>query len=66
MWVNVQVGDIIQLRKKHPCGSSQWTVVRIGADIGLVCSGCQRRVLLPRGTFNKRLKKIVKRADDSS
>ena len=54
----VNVGDIVRLRKIHPCGSYEWRVVRIGVDIGLVCLGCQRRVLIPRSTFNKRVKTI--------
>lgn len=62
MFVKVDLGDIVRLRKKHPCGSYEWEVVRLGADIGLVCQGCKRRILLPRGTFNKRLKTIVKAA----
>ncbi|NLF63368.1 MAG: DUF951 domain-containing protein [Chloroflexi bacterium] len=59
MTVNVQIGDIVQLRKKHPCGSDRWEIVRLGVDIGLVCQGCRRRVLLPRSLFNKRLKAVV-------
>lgn len=62
MYVEVHVGDIVRLRKPHPCGSYDWAVVRIGADIGLVCQGCQRKVLLSRGIFNKRLKTFIKRA----
>lgn len=62
MTPNVQIGDIVQLRKKHPCGSDRWQVVRLGVDIGLVCQGCQRKVLLPRSLFNKRLKAIVSSA----
>lgn len=53
--------DVVQLRKPHPCGSLEWTVVRIGADIGLRCLTCGRRVLLPRRTMEKRLKKFVSR-----
>lgn len=53
--------DVVQLRKPHPCGSFEWTVVRIGADIGLRCQTCGRRVLLPRRTLEKRLKKFVSR-----
>jgi hypothetical protein len=53
--------DVVQLRKPHPCGSHEWTVVRIGADIGLRCQTCGRRVLLPRRTLEKRLKKFVSR-----
>lgn len=59
MPVDVQVGDVVRLRKPHPCGSFEWQVVRIGADIGLKCVKCGRRVLLERATFNKRLKEIV-------
>lgn len=62
MYVEVHVGDVVRLRKPHPCGSYDWDVVRIGADIGLVCKSCGRRVLLPRGDFNKRLKNVISRA----
>lgn len=61
----VHVGDVVRLRKKHPCGAYEWDVVRIGVDIGLVCRGCRRRILLPRSTFNRRLKTIVTRAGGS-
>lgn len=66
MYVEVHLGDVAQLRKKHPCGSDMWQVVRVGADIGLVCQGCGRRVLLPRGVFNKRVKTIHKQANNES
>jgi hypothetical protein len=66
MYIEIHLGDIVRLRKKHPCGSTDWEVVRVGADIGLVCQQCQRKIMLPRGTFNKRLKTILKSnsADD--
>lgn len=57
------MGDIVRLRKKHPCGSYEWQIVRLGVDIGLVCQGCGRRIMLPRSTVNKRLKAIVSRPD---
>lgn len=63
MVFEVQLGDIVQLRKKHPCGSDEWRVVRLGLDIGLVCQGCERRILLPRSTFNRRCKRIVRHID---
>jgi hypothetical protein len=63
--MEIQLGDTVRLRKKHACGSFDWTVVRVGVDIGLVCLGCQRRVLLPRPMFVKRLKAIIARASDS-
>ena len=62
MLVDVQVGDRVTLRKPHPCGANEWEVVRIGADIGLKCASCGRRLMLPRGQFNKRWKKFVSRA----
>lgn len=59
MYIEIHLGDVVRLRKKHPCGSDEWTVVRVGADIGLVCRGCRRRILLARGEFNKQLKSIL-------
>ncbi len=59
---DVQVDDRVQLRKPHPCGSDIWVVYRIGADIGLRCSGCRRRVLLTRREFNKRAKRLLRGA----
>ena len=53
----IRLGQIVQLRKLHPCGSDRWEVVRIGADIGLRCLGCSRRVLLSRSEFFKRVKR---------
>lgn len=58
----IQPGDYVELRKPHPCGSLEWEVYRIGADIGLRCMGCNRRVMLDRGTFNKRLKRVLRYA----
>jgi hypothetical protein len=55
----IQVGDIVRLRKAHPCGSHEWEVVRVGADIGIKCLKCQRKVFLERGVFRKRLKEVV-------
>jgi hypothetical protein len=57
MLVDLQLNDLLRLRKPHPCGSYEWTVVRLGADIGLECKGCGRRVLLTRRELRKRLKR---------
>ncbi|MCA9899713.1 MAG: DUF951 domain-containing protein [Anaerolineales bacterium] len=62
MYVEIHLGDIVRLRKPHPCGSYDWEVVRLGTDVGLVCQTCGRKVLLQRGVFNKRLKTILKAA----
>ena len=53
----IRLGQMVQLRKGHPCGANEWTVVRLGTDIGLRCVGCGRRVLLPRSEFLKRVKR---------
>jgi hypothetical protein len=58
---DIQVDDLVRLRKPHPCGSYEWRVVRIGADIGLKCQVCGRRVLLDRRNFQKRVKKVIHR-----
>jgi hypothetical protein len=59
MLTELTLGDVVRLRKPHPCGSTDWTVVRMGADIGLECKGCGRRVLLPRRELARRLKLIL-------
>jgi hypothetical protein len=56
--------DVLRLKKPHPCGSYEWTVVRLGADIGLECNECKHRVLLTRRELAKRLKvNLTKRAE---
>ncbi len=55
------IGDLLRLRKPHPCGGYEWTVVRLGADIGLTCTTCGRRVLLPRREVQRRLRHFVSR-----
>ena len=57
--MTVVVGMRVRLRKKHPCGSDEWTVTRTGADIGMVCEGCGRRVMLEREDFERRVRLIV-------
>jgi hypothetical protein len=59
MVMEIKLGDIVLLRKKHPCGSWEWRVVRLGADIGIKCTGCRRRVLLERSVFERRVKTIL-------
>ncbi len=57
--MEIKVGDIVRLRKKHPCGGDQWQVVRVGADIGIKCRNCHRRVLLERGVFERRVRAFL-------
>ncbi len=60
--LDLNLNDVVRLRKPHPCGGYQWRVVRLGADIGATCVTCGRRVLMPRSKFEKQVKKIVQRA----
>ncbi|MEP7287716.1 MAG: DUF951 domain-containing protein [Chloroflexota bacterium] len=62
---DIQVGDIVQTRKLHPCGSDRWQVYRIGADIGMRCLGCERRVMLARRQFEKSVKKLISRQGET-
>jgi hypothetical protein len=66
MLTDLQMNEIVRLRKPHPCGSTDWVVVRLGADIGLKCLGCGRRILLSRRDVAKRLKAIVSRTEDDA
>jgi hypothetical protein len=59
MLSELELGDLVRLRKPHPCGSYEWKVVRLGADIGLECTVCKRRVLLPRRQLSNRIKTIL-------
>lgn len=61
MLPEIELHDRVRLRKPHPCGSYEWEVVRLGADIGLVCCQCGRKVLLSRRELNKRLKTLEKK-----
>jgi len=63
-YADLGLHDRVRLRKPHPCGSTDWRVVRLGADIGLKCEGCGRRVLLPRSEAEKRIKQILSRGAD--
>ena len=55
----IQNGDILILKKGHPCGINRWEVIRTGADIKLKCTGCNRVVMIDRPTLNKRIKKVI-------
>jgi hypothetical protein len=63
MTIEIKLGDVVRLRKVHPCGSYEWEVVRVGADISLKCLKCQRRVLLERSTFERRVKEFISKSD---
>ena len=61
--MEIKLGDVVRLRKRHPCGGNEWMVVRIGADVGLKCLKCQRQILLEHGIFERRVKALVSKAD---
>lgn len=57
---NFELGDIVEMKKQHPCGNYNFEVIRLGADIKIKCTGCGRIVMLPRSKFVKGAKKIIK------
>jgi hypothetical protein len=57
MPLELQVGEIVQMKKSHACGENRWQVYRVGADIGLRCLHCNRRQLMPRRKFEKAFKR---------
>lgn len=56
--MDVRVGDVLLMKKQHPCGSSRWEVLRIGADFKLRCLGCGHEIMNPRSKVEKNIKKI--------
>lgn len=54
--VKINVGDIVKLKKPHPCGSSEWEVLRVGADFRLKCTGCAHQIMVPRKLVEKNLR----------
>ena len=62
MILEVAVGELWRMRRKHPCGSWEWRVYRTGADIGIECAGCKRRVMLERRKFENRAKARIEPA----
>ena len=54
-----KLGSIVIMKKQHPCGTNEWTIIRMGADIKIKCNNCGRSIMLSRIDFNKKLKKVV-------
>lgn len=61
MIIRYEVGDVVKMKKTHPCGSDQWEITRTGIDFGLKCLGCGRRVMIARPKFEKAVKAVVGR-----
>ena len=62
MLVTYRLGDVVKMKKTHPCGSDRWEITRTGIDFGLKCLGCGRRVMIPRPKFEKSVRAIVEPA----
>jgi hypothetical protein len=61
--VDIQVGDVLTMKKQHPCGETRWEVLRIGADFRLRCLGCGREVMGPRAKFEKNVKSVLRKPE---
>ena len=63
MPMDIRVGDVLELKKQHPCGSREWKVLRVGMDFKLRCAGCGHELMLPRSKAEKAVKKIIPREE---
>lgn len=61
--MDIKVGDVLQMKKNHPCGCRDWQVLRVGMDFRLRCLGCGHEVMLPRVKAEKNIKKILPASD---
>lgn len=64
--MDIQVGDVVTLKKQHPCGSKEWEVLRIGMDFRLKCMGCDHQVMIPRKQVEKNIRQIVSKGSGES
>jgi hypothetical protein len=64
--VPVRLGDVVRLKKPHPCGANEWRITKLGMDIGLECRGCERRVRLERYEFDRRFRGFIEREGEAS
>ena len=63
--MEIQIGDILKLKKPHPCGSKEWEVLRVGADFRLKCVGCGHQIMTPRRQIEKNVKDIIRAVENS-
>ncbi|MEG0440461.1 DUF951 domain-containing protein [Solibacillus cecembensis] len=56
------LNDVVEMKKQHPCGTNEWKIIRLGADIRIKCEGCGHSVMIPRREFDKKLKKVLRSA----
>lgn len=58
------LNDIVEMKKQHPCGTNEWKIIRMGADVRIKCEGCQHSVMIPRREFEKKMKKVIMSASE--
>lgn len=58
-----ELNDVVSMKKPHPCGTNEWKIIRMGADIRIKCQGCDHSVMLPRNEFQKKMKKVLRQAE---
>ena len=64
--MDVRVGDVLELKKEHPCGSKRWQVLRVGMDFKLRCQGCGHELMLPRRKAEKNIRKILRTGEEET
>lgn len=62
--MDIQVGDIVRMKKTHPCGSAEWEILRIGIDFKLKCCGCERQIMIPRKQAEKNIRKLFRGGEE--
>ncbi len=62
--VPVSLGDVVKMKKVHPCGTNEWEVIKVGMDIGLKCLGCGHKIRLLRSRFDSRFRGFIKRMSE--
>lgn len=65
-FMKFSVGDVIKLKKQHPCGANQWEILRVGMDFRLKCQGCDRQVMLERKIVEKNFKGFIKKVEENA
>jgi hypothetical protein len=60
-----KLGDIVRMKKQHPCGTNRWKIIRVGMDFRIKCLGCGRSVMLPRQQFEKKVKEVLERNNEN-
>lgn len=58
-----EINDVVEMKKPHPCGENEWRIIRMGMDIRIKCLGCDHSVMLPRREFERKMKKIIQKAN---